>query len=153
MSLTAMHSNKNFKLFIADDSLVVRERLVMMLDELPHIIIVGQAETVAEVVDAERGKIVGRERLQRELSGAAQNRQAPLIAVLGQLDLGALGKLAHDIVEHMGGHGGGAFALAADRHGDGRADRNRARRESPRGTQPTSVGRVGGGGWDAMAGG
>jgi DNA-binding NarL/FixJ family response regulator len=51
MSLTAISSNKNIKVFIADDSLVVREHLVTMLDELPHIVIVGQAETVAKAIN------------------------------------------------------------------------------------------------------
>jgi DNA-binding NarL/FixJ family response regulator len=36
--------------FIADDSLIVRERLVTMLDELAEIEIVGQAENVAEAI-------------------------------------------------------------------------------------------------------
>ena len=43
-------SSHNIKAFIADDSLVVRERLVTMLDELAGIEIVGQAETVAEAI-------------------------------------------------------------------------------------------------------
>jgi DNA-binding NarL/FixJ family response regulator len=45
-------SSHNIKAFIADDSLVVRERLVTMLDELAGIEIVGQAETVAEAISA-----------------------------------------------------------------------------------------------------
>ncbi|MCB0178106.1 MAG: response regulator transcription factor [Anaerolineae bacterium] len=40
------------KVFIADDSLIVREHLVTMFDELAGIEIVGQAETVAEAVTA-----------------------------------------------------------------------------------------------------
>jgi len=52
MPLTALISNQNIKVFIADDSLVVREHLVTMLDELPRIVIVGQAETVAEAISA-----------------------------------------------------------------------------------------------------
>ncbi len=51
MPLTAISSNKNIKVFIADDSLVVREHLVTMLDELPRIVTVGQAETVAEAIN------------------------------------------------------------------------------------------------------
>jgi DNA-binding NarL/FixJ family response regulator len=51
MPLTAISSNKNIKVFIADDSLVVREHLVTMLDELPRIVIVGQAENVAEAIN------------------------------------------------------------------------------------------------------
>jgi DNA-binding NarL/FixJ family response regulator len=51
MPLTAISSNQNIKVFIADDSLVVREHLVTMLDELPRIVIVGQAETVAEAIN------------------------------------------------------------------------------------------------------
>ena len=45
-------SSHNIKAFIADDSLVVRERLVTMLNELAGIEIVGQAETVAEAISA-----------------------------------------------------------------------------------------------------
>ncbi len=51
MPLTAISSNKNIKVFIADDSLVVREHLVTMLDELPRIVTVGQAETVAKAIN------------------------------------------------------------------------------------------------------
>jgi len=52
MPLTTLSSNQNIKVFIADDSLVVREHLVTMLDELAGIVIVGQAETVAEAITA-----------------------------------------------------------------------------------------------------
>ncbi len=45
-------SNHKLKVFIADDSLIVREHLVTMLDELAGIEIVGQAETVAEAIGA-----------------------------------------------------------------------------------------------------
>ena len=54
MSLTTISSNKNTRVFIADDSLVVREHLVTMLDELPRIEIVGQAENVAEAINGIR---------------------------------------------------------------------------------------------------
>jgi two-component system response regulator DevR len=52
MPLTALSSNQTVSVFIADDSLVVREHLVTMLDELAGIVIVGQAETVAEAISA-----------------------------------------------------------------------------------------------------
>ena len=52
MPLTALSSNQKVSVFIADDSLIVRERLVTMLDELAGIEIVGQAETVAEAISA-----------------------------------------------------------------------------------------------------
>ena len=51
MPLTTISSNKNTRVFIADDSLVVRDHLVTMLDELHRILIVGQAGTVAEAID------------------------------------------------------------------------------------------------------
>ena len=51
MSTMLSHSNQNIRVFIADDSLVVREHLVTMLDELPSIAIVGQAENVAEAIN------------------------------------------------------------------------------------------------------
>jgi DNA-binding NarL/FixJ family response regulator len=47
-------SNHKIQVFIADDSLIVRERLVVMLDELAGIEIVGQAENVAEAISAIR---------------------------------------------------------------------------------------------------
>ena len=43
-------SNSRIKVFIADDSLIVREHLVTMLNELVGIEIVGQAENVAEAI-------------------------------------------------------------------------------------------------------
>lgn len=46
--------NHKLKVLIADDSLVVREHLVTMLDELEGIEIVGQAENVAEATTAIR---------------------------------------------------------------------------------------------------
>jgi DNA-binding NarL/FixJ family response regulator len=48
------HSNYKLKVFIADDSLIVREHLVTMLEELAGIEIVGQAENVAEAISAIR---------------------------------------------------------------------------------------------------
>jgi DNA-binding NarL/FixJ family response regulator len=45
-------SNHKVKVFIADDSLIVREHLVTMLDELVGIEIVGQAGTVAKAISA-----------------------------------------------------------------------------------------------------
>jgi DNA-binding NarL/FixJ family response regulator len=47
-------SDHQVKVFIADDSPIVRERLVTMLDELAGIKIVGQAENVAEAISAIR---------------------------------------------------------------------------------------------------
>jgi DNA-binding NarL/FixJ family response regulator len=47
-------SNYKIKVFIADDSLIVREHLVTMLDELAGIEIVGQAENVAEAISGIR---------------------------------------------------------------------------------------------------
>jgi DNA-binding NarL/FixJ family response regulator len=48
------HSNHKITVFIADDSRIVRERLVTMLDELAEVEIVGQAENVAEAISAIR---------------------------------------------------------------------------------------------------
>jgi len=47
-------SNQNVKVFIADDSLIVREHLVTMFSELAGIEIVGQAEHVTEAISAIR---------------------------------------------------------------------------------------------------
>ena len=51
MFMIPSRSNQHIKVFIADDSLVVREHLVTMLDELPRIVTVGQAETVAKAIN------------------------------------------------------------------------------------------------------
>ena len=48
--MNAPSSNSKIKVFIADDSLIVREHLVTMLDELAGVEIVGQAENVAEAI-------------------------------------------------------------------------------------------------------
>ncbi len=45
-----LRPNSKLKVFITDDSLIVREHLVTMLDELAGIEIVGQAENVAEAI-------------------------------------------------------------------------------------------------------
>jgi len=47
-------SNHKIKVFIADDSLIVREHLVTMLEELAGIEVVGQAESVTEAISAIR---------------------------------------------------------------------------------------------------
>lgn len=50
MSMISSPSNSQVKVFIVDDSLIVQERLVTMLNELAGIKVVGQAETVAEAM-------------------------------------------------------------------------------------------------------
>ena len=52
MALTTQSSNQTVTVFIADDSDIVREHLVTMLDELTEVEIVGQAETVADSISA-----------------------------------------------------------------------------------------------------
>jgi DNA-binding NarL/FixJ family response regulator len=52
MPLTALSSNQKVRVFITDDSRIVREHLVTMLDELTGVEIVGQAETVVEAISA-----------------------------------------------------------------------------------------------------
>lgn len=54
MSTKLLRSNHTIKIFIADDSLIVREHLVTMLDELAGVEIVGQAASVTEAIDAIR---------------------------------------------------------------------------------------------------
>ena len=77
----------------------------------------GSVKACAQVLDAERGEIVGRQRLQRELRGPARHGEPPLRPVALQRDVGALGQLAHDVVQHVRRHGGRAFALGGRRHG------------------------------------
>ena len=52
--MNSLRSNAKTTVFIADDSLIVREHLVTMLEELAGIEIVGQAENVAEAISAIR---------------------------------------------------------------------------------------------------
>lgn len=52
MSELASLSNHPIKVLIADDSIVVRERLVTILNELAGIETVGQAENVVEAINA-----------------------------------------------------------------------------------------------------
>ena len=54
MPMDSPSSNSKIKVFIVDDSLIVREHLVTMLDELAGIEIVGQAENVAEAINGIR---------------------------------------------------------------------------------------------------
>lgn len=51
MSKIPPPSNHPIKVFIADDSLIVQEHLITLLDELAGIEIVGQAEHVAEAIN------------------------------------------------------------------------------------------------------
>ena len=52
MPMNSPRYNAKINVFIADDSLIVREHLVTMLEELATIEIVGQAENVAEAINA-----------------------------------------------------------------------------------------------------
>ena len=52
--MNSLRSNSTIKVFIADDSLIVREHLVTMFDELAGIEVVGQAGNVTEAISAIR---------------------------------------------------------------------------------------------------
>jgi len=52
--MNSPRSNAKITVFIADDSSIVREHLVTMLEELAGIDVVGQAENVAEAISAIR---------------------------------------------------------------------------------------------------
>ena len=52
MTTILSRSLPNIKVFVADDSLIIREHLVTMLEELIDVEIVGQAGTVAETISA-----------------------------------------------------------------------------------------------------
>jgi DNA-binding NarL/FixJ family response regulator len=52
--MTFPRSNAKIKVFIVDDSLIIRERLVTMLEELAQIDIVGQAGNVTDAINAIR---------------------------------------------------------------------------------------------------
>lgn len=53
-SMVFSRSNSAIKVFITDDSLIVREHLVTLLDELAGVEIVGQAGNVAEAISGIR---------------------------------------------------------------------------------------------------
>lgn len=53
-SMVFSRSNSAIKVFITDDSLIVREHLVTLLDELAGVEIVGQAGSVAEAISGIR---------------------------------------------------------------------------------------------------
>ena len=50
--MTSLQSNHKITVVIADDSLIVQEHLVTMLEELAGVEIVGQAGAVAEAISA-----------------------------------------------------------------------------------------------------
>jgi len=50
MAQIPFHSPPKLKVVIADDSLIVQERLVTILDELAGVEVVGQVENVAEAI-------------------------------------------------------------------------------------------------------
>jgi len=52
MSRGTLSNEQNITVFIAEDSLIIRERLVAMLDELGGIKLVGQAASAPEAISA-----------------------------------------------------------------------------------------------------
>ncbi len=52
--MTLPRSTQKITVFIADDSLVVQERLVTLLNELDEVEILGQAQTVPDAISAIR---------------------------------------------------------------------------------------------------
>ena len=52
MTTILSRSITNIRVFVADDSLIVREHLITLLDELIGVEIVGQAGTVSEAISA-----------------------------------------------------------------------------------------------------
>jgi len=52
MPLTVLTPDHKVRVFIVDDSLIVREHLVTMLDDLTEVEVVGQAETVTKAISA-----------------------------------------------------------------------------------------------------
>jgi DNA-binding NarL/FixJ family response regulator len=54
MAMVLSRMKQIIKVFIADDSRIVREHLVTILEELARVEIVGQAENVAEAISAIR---------------------------------------------------------------------------------------------------
>ena len=80
----------------------------------------GKRERVRHVAGGEIGKIALRQRLQREARAPGADRQHRAVAGALDHDLRAFGQLAHDLVEHVRRHRGGAAGrdLGGDRIGD-----------------------------------
>ena len=64
----------------------------------------GDIELVVELARGEVGKILRRQRLQGEARMSRGERQTLLLDVALDLDLGPVGKLAHDVMQDVGGH-------------------------------------------------
>ncbi len=64
-----------------------------------------------QLAGGEIRKIALRQGLQREARTAGADEQGGAVAGGFQLHLGAFGQLAHDVVEHVRGNGGGAGLL------------------------------------------
>jgi len=96
--------------------LLGRDRKLGLVDEALEI---GrrEREAVRQLAGGEIGEVGFGQALQREARSPGTDRERPAIVSRLQFDLGALGKLAHDVIDHVRGHGGGAGLLDLGRHG------------------------------------
>ena len=78
-----------------------------LLDQAPEVA-TADGEVIGEVARRQVREVVMRKRLQREARAAREDRDALAVARLLQLELGAVRELPHDVIEHVGGHRGGA---------------------------------------------
>jgi hypothetical protein len=65
-------------------------------------------EGMGELACGEVGEVLRRQRLEHEARAPGHHRQAAFVRPLHQFELGAVGELAHDVIHHVGRHGGGA---------------------------------------------
>ena len=96
-----------------------RDRELGTVDQPLH---VGGAERegMGHVAGGEIGEIAFRQGLQREARAPGADCQHGAVAVALQHDLRAVRQLAHDVIEHVRGHGGGAAGggFGGERFGD-----------------------------------
>ena len=89
-------------------------------------------EAVRQVALVHRREVGRRQALQGEARAAGADGEAVAVARGLELDLGAVGQLAHDLVEGVGGRGGGAGlgGVRVDRFGDGEVHVGRGEAEA-----------------------
>ncbi|MFK4607304.1 hypothetical protein ABIF57_006756 [Bradyrhizobium diazoefficiens] len=87
--------------------LLGRDRELGAVDQ-PLDVLGGERERMRHVAGGQIREVILRQRLEREARAAGADRQHGAVAVGLEHDLGAVRQLAHDVVEHVRRHGGGA---------------------------------------------
>ena len=95
--------------------LLGRDGKARLVDQ-PLQVLGRELELLAHLARADVGEVFGGQRLQGKARLASGQRQALLLAVLADVDLRAVGQLAHDIVQHVRRNGDGARRADVARH-------------------------------------